>query len=370
MVDAPLTSDQDAILREVISQDREYGDPIEIEALARAIGSDTETVRRQLESLEALQLVKVEDPWCQPTDKAFEDIQMHGDPDPSNRSGINSSQLEAPVSELIDEATEYRERVKSNPTAISSKLPRLLALLQATEGSYDSDAISLRDTVLSTVWKVTEENPSAVSEIYPELIETTLDTVESRVLAKRLLHNASELVSQGVSVGSIISGLDLVEDPLTAFLEERLETIETYEMIPTNGSTALALSHELDEFATGVTGREQLAVEAYADALTGLVRHHAHQQSIDPIDGFADLESQYESGLSTLDPIDESELFTQGFSEQGTIEDMIEEEETQLMSFVLRYLSDALVAAGLIVAIERTESHILRAEAVIAEQLQ
>lgn len=274
-----------------------------------------------------------------------------------------TADLPAPEHQSIDELTEevegYKKQAKTDPEAVASKLPRLLEILEWTE--FDSEQIMLRDTILRVVWAVVEHNPDSVEGQYPALIEAALDTTESKLLARKLLHETVELVARDVQPDDIYQGFELVESEVVTYIEETVEELETEERLPANGATAMGLAQHLSDYADSVSGRAQMAVEAYADALLDLVQYHASEQGLDPIDGYVDLTSRYA-------PL--ADAFTLGFSEDGSIEDMVDAGKTQSTEYALRYLVDAIVATASIIAVEETADRILRAEAVIAEQLQ
>jgi chaperonin GroEL (HSP60 family) len=260
---------------------------------------------------------------------------------------------------LIEEVEGYEEQAETDPEAVASKLPRLREILEWTE--FDSEQLLLRDTVLSVVWIVVENNPDSVEDQYPALIEAALDTTESKIVARKLLHEIVDLVARDIQSDDIYQGFELVESEMVNYVDETVEELDTEERLPANGAMAMGLAQHLSDYADSVSGRAQLAVEAYADALLDLVRYQASEQGLDPIDGYVDLKSRAET---------HSDTFTLGFSADGSIEDMIDAGETESTEYALRYLVDAIVATAYILAVEETADRILRAEAVIAEQLQ
>jgi hypothetical protein len=263
------------------------------------------------------------------------------------------------IDELIEEVEGYEEQAETDPEAVASKLPRLREILEWTE--FDSEQLLLRDTVLSVVWIVVENNPDSVEDQYPALIEAALDTTESKIVARKLLHEIVDLVARDIQSDDIYQGFELVESEMVNYVDETVEELDTEERLPANGAMAMGLAQHLSDYADSVSGRAQLAVEAYADALLDLVRYQASEQGLDPIDGYVDLKSRAET---------RSDTFTLGFSADGSIEDMIDAGETESTEYALRYLVDAIVATAYILAVEETADRILRAEAVIAEQLQ
>ncbi|ACV49389.1 TCP-1/cpn60 chaperonin family protein [Halomicrobium mukohataei] len=263
------------------------------------------------------------------------------------------------TSELRAEADQFKTRARSDPAVVATYLPRLRKLLEAA--GYSRDEMMVRDDVQRTILAIADQQPEALSDEYPDLVAAFLDTRETRVLTQRLLHNCAELWAYGVTRQEITDGLDVVEGEIVDQLADIAEQFDDDGRVPGNGATAMALSQRVADFAHSVAGRQQLVVEAASDALFDLVRFHASEKGIDPIDGAVDLRSRYET---------DSEPFVRGFSDRGTIESMRETEETQTKNYVLRYVVDALVATSLIVSVERDEARMLRIEAVLAERDQ
>lgn len=275
-------------------------------------------------------------------------------------TSVLSSQVDnIPTEQLIEDVEALETQAEQDPEAVISELPQLLELLKST--GFGEQEVYLRDAILSVTWLVAENNPQALRDRYPEFVEATLDTTESQILARGLLHQVVELVARDVSLTRIYNGLDRVGNKLPHMLEKIADAVSTDGRVPGNGATALALAMNTHDFATEVGGREQLVVEAYATALEDLVMLRAGEYGLDPIDGFVDLKTQYQGS---------SDPFTLGFSDQQNIADMMESDVTWTTVSMLRHIVDSIVGTMLILAVERSEDRILRAEAVIAEQLQ
>lgn len=272
--------------------------------------------------------------------------------------GQGFAQFDESLSELIEEAEEYEERAESDPTAVVSELPRLLALLEST--GMERQEVVLRDAVLETIRLIAIDDPTALDDLYSDIVEAMLDTEESKALTWFLLHESVELVARDVSVQTIAEGFELAVDELAEASNAMTADLDTDGRLPSNGATAMAMRHHLADYANAVEGREQLAVEAVVEALDGSVEYHAAQQGIDPIDGYIDLRSRYET---------ESDPFTLGFSRYGSIKDMIEEDETESWDQFGRKLINVITGAVVILAVEESVERVLRAEAVIAEQI-
>ncbi|MEF8842428.1 MAG: TCP-1/cpn60 chaperonin family protein [Haloarculaceae archaeon] len=85
------------------------------------------------------------------------------------------------------------------------------------------------------------------------------------------------------------------------------------QVLPGAGAAAMAVATDLRSYAASVEGRERLAVEAFADALTDLVRVLAANSGADPLDAVATLRAAHAAadgpvalgiGADTEEPID------------------------------------------------------------------
>ena len=95
-------------------------------------------------------------------------------------------------------------------------------------------------------------------------------------------------------------GTEHVVDGLERALEDALRvvgvTIEDGKLVSGGGSPEVELSLRLHEYANTLTGREQLAVNAFADALEIIPRTLAENAGLDPIDKLVEMTSQHKDG--------------------------------------------------------------------------
>jgi len=95
-------------------------------------------------------------------------------------------------------------------------------------------------------------------------------------------------------------GTEHVVDGLERALEDALRvvgvTIEDGKLVSGGGSPEVELSLKLQEYANTLTGREQLAVNAFADALEIIPRTLAENAGLDPIDKLVEMTSQHKEG--------------------------------------------------------------------------
>ncbi len=98
-------------------------------------------------------------------------------------------------------------------------------------------------------------------------------------------------------------GTDHVVDSIESALEDALRVvsvaIEDKKLVAGGGSPEVELSLRLQEYASTLSGREQLAVRAYAEALEIIPKTLAENAGLDPIDMLMDLRSSHENGIKT-----------------------------------------------------------------------
>ncbi|RZN62818.1 MAG: thermosome subunit, partial [Methanonatronarchaeia archaeon] len=107
------------------------------------------------------------------------------------------------------------------------------------------------------------KNPKSVSLLVRGGTEHVVDEVE------RAVDDALKVVGVAVEDGMVVAG---------------------------GGAPEVELAHRLREYAASVGGREQLAVEAFANALEIVPRTLAENAGLDPIDALVDLRSKHEAG--------------------------------------------------------------------------
>ena len=96
---------------------------------------------------------------------------------------------------------------------------------------------------------------------------------------------------------------DHVVDELERGVEDALDVVATTvsdgRVVAGGGAIEVELASRLREYADSVTGREQLAVEAFADSLELVPRVLAENAGLDSIDTLVDLRAAHESGDQT-----------------------------------------------------------------------
>ncbi|MBC7115054.1 MAG: thermosome subunit, partial [Archaeoglobi archaeon] len=72
--------------------------------------------------------------------------------------------------------------------------------------------------------------------------------------------------------------------------------VEDGKILPGGGAPEIELSLRLREFASTLSGREQLAAEAFAEAMEIIPKTLAENAGLDPIDAIVDLKAAHERG--------------------------------------------------------------------------
>ncbi|GGL48742.1 thermosome subunit beta [Halocalculus aciditolerans] len=94
--------------------------------------------------------------------------------------------------------------------------------------------------------------------------------------------------------------VDELERGVTDALDVVAQTVSDGRVLPGGGAVEVEVADRLRSHADSVSGREQLAVEAFADALELVPRVLAENAGLDPIDILVDLRSEHESGNETV----------------------------------------------------------------------
>jgi thermosome len=119
-------------------------------------------------------------------------------------------------------------------------------------------------------------------------------------------------------------------------------------VLPGGGATEIALAAALRDFAEGVEGREQLAVEAFADSLEVVPRTLAENAGLDPIDSLVALRAGHAAGEAAvgLDAYsgEVSDMFDLHVVEPLRVKEQAIDGATEAIELVLRI--DDVIAAG------------------------
>ncbi len=160
-----------------------------------------------------------------------------------------------------------------------AKKSDIQALARSTGGSVVSNIQDITADDLGFAGSVAEKELAGDEKIFVE-------DVEDAKAVSLILRGGTEHV------------VDEVERAVDDALGVVAATYEDGKVLVGGGAPETALSLELRDFADSVGGREQLAIEAFADAIEVIPRTLAENAGMDPIDSLVELRSEHDSGNS------------------------------------------------------------------------
>jgi chaperonin GroEL (HSP60 family) len=94
--------------------------------------------------------------------------------------------------------------------------------------------------------------------------------------------------------------VDEVERAITDALGGVASAIEVGKVVPGGGAPEIEVARQLRDYATKVGGREQLAINAFADSLEVIPRTLAESAGMDAIDTLVGLRSEHDKGKANM----------------------------------------------------------------------
>jgi len=147
-------------------------------------------------------------------------------------------------------------------------------------------------------------------------------------------------------------GTEHVADEVKRAIQDSLgvvaATLEDGKVLPGGGAPETQVALGLRDYADSVGGREQLAVESFADAIDVVPRTLAENAGLDPIDSLVDLRSQHDGGATSagLDAYtgEVVDMEEDGVVEPLRVKTQAIESATEAAVMILRI--DDVIAAG------------------------
>jgi thermosome len=121
--------------------------------------------------------------------------------------------------------------------------------------------------------------------------------------------------------------VDEAERAMTDALSVVSDVVENNKIVAGGGAVEIEVAKELRKYATKVGGREQLAVEAFADAMEVIPRALAENAGLEPIDVLVDLRSAHEKEDGKYKGINVFTGKVQNSLETGVIEPLVVKEQ-------------------------------------------
>jgi thermosome len=172
----------------------------------------------------------------------------------------------------------------------------------AKEGIY-----TVRRVKKSDMEKLTKATGATIVSKIDELRKSDLGSA-SEVYEKKIGDDEMTFVTgcrnpKAVSV-LLRGGTEHVVDELDRSFEDAISVvavaIEDGKMVAGGGSTATEIALALREFAASIGGREQIAIDAFAEAIEVIPRTLAENAGLDPIDTLIDLRKEHKKGRKTV----------------------------------------------------------------------
>lgn len=136
--------------------------------------------------------------------------------------------------------------------------------------------------------------------------------------------------------------VDEIERAVDDAIGNMKAVIETRQVVAGGGAPESEVAKELRKFAEKLSGREQLAVRAFADALEIIPRTLAENAGLDPIDILAELRAQHEQG----------KIWSGVNVNEGKVSDMLKQEVIEPLKIKVQAIKSAAEAAIMILRID------------------
>ncbi|NHN43496.1 thermosome subunit [Halorubellus sp. JP-L1] len=255
-------------------------------------------------------------------------------------------QEEAQLKEMVDQLVDVGADVVFAEDGIDDMAQHYLAkegILAVRRTSSDDAKRIARSTgarIVSNLNDIEEDDLGFAGNVVEQDVagstKILIEDVEDAKSVTLLLRGGTEHV------------VDEVERAIDDSLGVVRTTLEDGKVLPGGGAPETALSLALRDFADSVGGREQLAIEAFADAVEVIPRTLAENAGLDSIDSLVELRSKHDGGAAsagldayTGDVIDMSE---EGVVEPLRVKTQAIESATEAAVMLLRI--DDVIAAG------------------------
>ena len=257
------------------------------------------------------------------------------------------SQLQAFLSEEENMLKGMVDRVKKSGATVlfcQKGIDDLAQHYLSKEGIY-----AVRRVKKSDMEKLAKATGGKIATKLDELTKDDLGNAKN-VFEKKIGDDEMTFVTgcknpKAVSI-LIRGGTEHVVDEVERSLEDAVSvaavTIEDGKIIYGGGAAATEIAFGLREFASTIGGREQIAIEAFADAVEVIPRTLAENAGLDPIDTLIELRKEHKKGSKTAGV----DVFT------GKITDMKKNKVIEPIRVGTQAISSATDAAVMILRID------------------
>ncbi|MFD1641713.1 thermosome subunit beta [Halohasta litorea] len=209
----------------------------------------------------------------------------------------------------------------------------ILTVERTRQDEFDTIAQSTGATAVQSVEELTPEALGRAESVQQRTFGTT-DTL--------LLRGCS---GQSQATLLLRGGTPHVSDEMERILQTATAVVTQAahdgSVVPGGAASAMAISQELSQFAETVSGREQLAVRAFGEAVAQIPRVLATNAGANPIDTLAALRTKHDAGATTV-----------GIDPSGSTREMVGAGVVEPRTVFDRCLVTALEAAATLLRID------------------
>ncbi len=215
--------------------------------------------------------------------------------------------------------------------------------------------------------RVSESDMKKIGKATGAKVVATLDELDKESLGEAGLVHVEKLAGETLALIEecknpkavtilIRGGTEHVVDEIQRAVDDSLGDLKSVieddgAIVAGGGATELEVSKELKDFAKGLEGREQLAVNAFSDALEIVPKTLSENAGLDPIDILVELRAEHQkgktwAGVNLLDVYKPqvSDMYKEGVIEPLRIKKQAIKSASEVAVMILRI--DDIIAAG------------------------
>jgi len=289
---------------------------------------------------------------------------------------IEVSETEADAEATVTSADEVEALIQHEREELEEAVQRIVdagATVVLTDGGIDDHAQALlADAGIMAFRRVDSDDRQRIAAVtgatrVGDLDELTAEDLGSAGRVEQERIHAGDSFAAGLTEETVVfddvpetagatlflrAGTEHVLDEVERAVEDAVgvvsSSIEDGQVLPGGGAPQIDAARDLEEFADGVEGREQLAVEAFAEALEIVPRTLAENAGHDPIDALVDLRSRHADG-ETAAGLDAATGEVTDMNEAGVVEPLrvtstAVDSATEAANLLLRI--DDVISAG------------------------
>jgi thermosome len=254
--------------------------------------------------------------------------------------------------EQLKEMVESIDEVGANVVLCQKGIDDMAQHFLAKKGIYAVRRVSSGD--MDKLAKATNANiVTSINEIESSDLGSA-GTVEQRKVGGDSMTFVQDC-PEAKSVSILIrGGTEHVVDEIERAMEDAIggvsSALRNGRVVGGGGATEVELAQELRDYADSVGGREQLAINAFADALEIIPRTLAENAGFDPIDTLVDLRNRHESGEVwagiNVTSGESQKLFDKGVVEPQQTKTQAVSSASEAAEMILR-IDDVISASGM-----------------------